>query len=156
MQLKFIFISIFIICLLVLAVLFLLGRYSQNQPPRTQDVAILDACPASLNCVCSEYPQDQAHYVEAIDLLNITQINDLSLVAAVITSMGGDIVVKKQDYLSVTFKSRIFGFVDDFEIRLDNQNNRLHIRSASRVGRSDLGANKLRVEAFRKEFESRF
>lgn len=49
-------------------------------------------------------------------------------------------------YLHAEVRSRIFGFVDDVEARLDPATGRLELRSASRVGKSDLGVNGTRLE----------
>ena len=54
------------------------------------------------------------------------------------------------DYIRAEATTRIFGFVDDLELRFDDSAQRIHIRSASRIGRSDLGANRARVERLRK------
>ena len=47
------------------------------------------------------------------------------------------------------FVELVFGFVDDVEIRLDESTGKIHIRSASREGYGDLGANRKRIEAIR-------
>ena len=56
--------------------------------------------------------------------------------------------VKKVDsnYLYFTDKSSIFGFVDDIEFLYDESLKKLHYKSSSRVGKSDLGANKKRID----------
>jgi len=46
----------------------------------------------------------------------------------------------------------LLGFVDDLEFCLDEQNNTIHVRSASRLGYSDLGKNRKRVEHIRSAF----
>lgn len=148
--------SVIIISLVILVSLFLLGHYSRNQTAKQPAPGQLAPCPETMNCVCSEYPQDLRHYIEAIDLSGKAQVIDLSIITPIITEMGGEIVVQQKDYLSATFESRVFGFIDDFELRLDQVNERLQLRSASRVGRSDLGVNKLRAQVFKKEFLSRF
>lgn len=66
-------------------------------------------------------------------------------------------VVSRDDgYLHAVFTSRIFRFKDDFEARLeagsDPAEAKIHVRSASRVGYSDLGANRRRVDAVRAAF----
>ena len=133
-----------------------MGRYSQNQLTASNEVGSLSTCPQTSNCACTEYPDDLLHYVEPIDLSAIPPISDISRIASIVTAMGGEIRLEQPDYLSATFKSRVFGFIDDFEIRIDHQAKRLHLRSASRVGRSDLGANKLRIDDFKKEFLSKY
>jgi uncharacterized protein (DUF1499 family) len=44
------------------------------------------------------------------------------------------------------------GFVDDVEFFLDEGANVIHVRSASRLGQSDLGVNRKRVETIRAKF----
>ena len=68
--------------------------------------------------------------------------------------MGGIIQVESDNYLAVTFTSAIFKFVDDLEIRIDSTQKVIHIRSASRVGYSDMGVNKKRTELLRKLFNN--
>ena len=66
--------------------------------------------------------------------------------------MGGDLVVDESSYLTATFRSRVFGFVDDLEIRFDTEMPIIHLRSASRVGYSDRGVNRKRVKRLRTTF----
>ena len=40
----------------------------------------------------------------------------------------------------------------DLELRMDKENGLIHVRSGSRVGYSDIGANRRRVEDFRLRF----
>ena len=68
--------------------------------------------------------------------------------------MGGRIRAEETGYLAGTFTSSIFRFVDDLEVRIDSDRNTVHLRSASRVGRSDLGANRKRVERLKASFHS--
>jgi len=65
-----------------------------------------------------------------------------------------EIVTATDRYLHATLKSRIFGFVDDLELRLDPQTDVIHIRSASRSGHYDLGVNRRRVERLRKQLRA--
>jgi uncharacterized protein (DUF1499 family) len=60
--------------------------------------------------------------------------------------------VDEPTYLRATFRSRLFGYEDDVEFRLDIAAGVVHVRSASRVGHSDFGANRKRVEALRREY----
>jgi uncharacterized protein (DUF1499 family) len=50
-------------------------------------------------------------------------------------------------------RSRIFRFVDDLELHLSPSNGIVHIRSVSRIGYSDLGVNRRRVENLRKKLQ---
>ena len=62
------------------------------------------------------------------------------------------VVGAEPSYLHVEFTSRVFRFVDDVEFLVDASASRIDVRSASRVGYSDLGANRARVEAIREAF----
>ena len=63
------------------------------------------------------------------------------------------VVEATDSYLHAEARSRIFGFVDDLELLLDG--NELAVRSASRIGYSDRGVNRRRVEALRLELVGR-
>ena len=56
------------------------------------------------------------------------------------------IVESENDYLRAEFRSLVFGFVDDVEFLIDRENEKIHFRSASRIGHSDLGVNRRRME----------
>ncbi|OOZ10581.1 hypothetical protein BOW25_13065 [Solemya velum gill symbiont] len=71
---------------------------------------------------------------------------DISDIALIVQSMGGTLQEQTEDYLSSTFESSLFGFTDDLEVRIDRQQEMMHFRSSSRVGRNDLGVNRQRVE----------
>ncbi len=63
-------------------------------------------------------------------------------------------VVDREDYLHVEFTSLIFRFKDDTEFYLSIEDAKIHFRSASRLGYSDLGANRKRMETIRLRFIS--
>lgn len=73
-------------------------------------------------------------------------------VANAIEVTGGTITSRTDDYLTATYMSRIFKFVDDVEVRSEGAI--CHIRSASRVGYSDNGVNRKRVEKLRATIQS--
>ena len=62
---------------------------------------------------------------------------------------GARIVERRPDYLYVQFTSRLMRFVDDTEFWFDPTAGVVQVRSASRVGRSDLGVNRTRIETIR-------
>lgn len=63
------------------------------------------------------------------------------------------VVSQEHDYLHAEFESRLFGFVDDVEFRLVPQERQVHVRSAARLGYSDFGVNRARLEFLREQFE---
>ena len=99
-------------------------------------------CPDKPNCVSSF--EDGDHQIAPIrSKLSMDEIKSKLLALE-----GVQLVNEKQNYIHFIFTSKLFGFVDDLEI-LSN-GNLVNVRSASRVGYSDLGANKKRVEKIRK------
>ena len=115
-----------------------------GEPP--QDIGVRDgrliACPESPNCV-SSYESSEEHSIAALDG-NLNQIQQILL-----TMDGANIVEQSSNYLYAEFTSSLMGYVDDVEFLYDAASNTTHIRSASRVGYSDMGANRSRVEAIR-------
>ena len=62
------------------------------------------------------------------------------------------IVTVEDNYLHAEFRSSVFRFVDDVEFLVDPKERAIHFRSASRVGYSDLGVNRRRMEQIQKGF----
>jgi uncharacterized protein (DUF1499 family) len=65
-----------------------------------------------------------------------------------------EVITETENYIHATFTSRIFRFVDDVEFYFMRDAPVIHVRSASRVGYSDLGVNRKRVEKIRQAFKS--
>ena len=59
------------------------------------------------------------------------------------------LVTEEESYLHYEFTSLIFRFVDDGEFLLDEEGSVINFRSSSRVGYSDMGANRKRIESIR-------
>ena len=126
--------------------LFVLAQQSKNgaAPGLANGLAnggALSPCPSSPNCVSSEAGTPESHAIPALPL------SAWAALPGVIKAEGGDIVVTGDAYIAATFRTSLFGFVDDVEFRLAED--AVHVRSASRVGHSDMGANAKRVEALR-------
>jgi len=102
------------------------------------------------NCVCSEY-EDLPSYVKPLEISTSAK-SDWEEVRRIVSEMGGEIVSEDKSYLWATFSTRTFRFVDDLELRMDQENGVIHIRSGSRVGYSDMGVNRNRVEVLRSKF----
>ena len=109
----------------------------------------LAPCPDKPNCVCSEHATDSQHYIAALPLPGATRTDAIAALTRAVASLGGQVESVRDDYLAATFTSSLFGFVDDVEFRIDPPSARIQVRSASRVGHSDLGANRKRIEEIR-------
>lgn len=62
-----------------------------------------------------------------------------------VEQLGGKVERHEGGYVWATFRTPLFGFVDDVEFLMEPQTKQIHIRSASRVGRSDFSANRKRI-----------
>lgn len=74
----------------------------------------------------------------------------LARISKVIEAMlGARVVTADPGYLYAQFTTPLLQFVDDVEFWFDPAANVVHVRSASRIGRGDLGENRRRVEEIR-------
>lgn len=79
----------------------------------------------------------------------------MNRVSAVVLSLPGARIETATDtYLHASVKTQLFRFVDDLELLLDSEAGLVHVRSASRIGSWDLGANRRRVERLRRKLET--
>ena len=113
----------------------------------------LSPCPSSPNCV-SSLNSDRKHAVEPLRYRG-SRDDARQRILAVLNSLERARVVRSEnDYVHAEFRSRIFRFIDDVELYFAEEDGLIHVRSASRVGYSDLGANRKRVEHIRRAFEA--
>lgn len=120
-----------------------------EEKPRLVD-GKLRSCPGTSNCVCSE----KGTGGERVDPLVYSDDPEAAWhrLQQVVLAMGGKIERTEGDYLWSTFLVPVFGFVDDVEFRFDRNTGCIHVRSASRLGLSDLGVNRRRIEDIRRKF----
>lgn len=106
----------------------------------------LDPCPSSPNCISSQADaSDAQHYMEAIDISGSAG-SVLDAVEQVLgQAAGARVTNRSDDRVDAVFTTRIFRFKDDVTFAVDGD--KLHFRSASRTGHSDLGANRKRLNA---------
>ena len=103
----------------------------------------LTPCPGTPNCVNSQSEAPQSK-IEPLPAVSISELQK------VVEGMERTTIIESTDnYLYAEFKTKLMGFVDDVEFYLDRQENVIHVRSASRLGKSDLGLNRQRVEEIR-------
>jgi uncharacterized protein (DUF1499 family) len=111
-------------------------------------------CPTSPNCVSSNAPaEDAEHHVAPLPFPPSAQGDPAAawatLERAVRALERTTVITVQRGYLHAEASTALLGFVDDLECLLDAGARVIHVRSASRVGYSDLGANRKRVEALR-------
>jgi uncharacterized protein (DUF1499 family) len=108
----------------------------------------LAPCPASPNCVSSD-DADAGHSIAAFELIAPANEAWRAVRAAVENLPRTKIVGETEDYLHAECRSAVFGFVDDLELHLRPAHNLIAARSAARLGQSDFGVNRKRVENLR-------
>ena len=112
----------------------------------------LPGCPDSPNCVSTQTEKTD-YKIEPIAFAG-TEDEAISKVKTILSKMTRMRVVSEtENYLHATATTALMRYVDDVEFFYDVRAGLLHFRSASRVGYSDLGANRARMEAFRKLFD---
>ncbi len=65
------------------------------------------------------------------------------------------IVASDSGSIRAEFRTRLLRFTDDATFIYDDATNAIHFRSASRLGRSDFGVNRRRMEEIRTRLHNR-
>lgn len=112
----------------------------------------LPPCPNKPNCVSTQ--ATDAHSIAPIRYRSSQQEAMQRLLAVLRAVPRTTIVQSTPDSVRVEFRTRLFRFVDDAQFLFDDQAKAIHFRSASRVGHSDLGVNRRRMEKIRGAFEA--
>lgn len=128
------------------------GLFEGRRPERTASpdgrLAPLRPLPNAVSSQCD--PRDDVHYIAPLQIRGRPDAGWTRLAGTVRDMPGCRIVEERSDYLHAEFRSRFFGFVDDVEFALDAESGLIHVRSAARLGRSDFGVNRRRVESIRR------
>jgi len=108
----------------------------------------LAPCPSSPNCV-SSLADDDRHRIAPLPFSGAAAAA-IGRIEAIVRSLPrAAVVTATETYLYAEFRSAVFRFVDDVEFLADESAGVIQVRSAARVGSSDLGVNRKRVEAIR-------
>jgi uncharacterized protein (DUF1499 family) len=113
----------------------------------------LAPCPRTPNCVSTQAPAGPQR-LEPIPYIGPLAAARDRMLKILRDRPRTTIVREEADYLKAECRSLLLRFVDDVEILFDDDAKRVHFRSASRVGRSDFGVNRNRMEEIRAAFQS--
>lgn len=113
----------------------------------------LQACSSAPHCVSSE-ASDPKHRVEPLSYRGSPEQAQRTLVGVLKAQDGAKLVEQSPGYVYATFTSAILRFVDDVEFVFDDQTMTIKVRSSSRIGYYDFGANRSRVEKLRSAFNA--
>lgn len=109
-------------------------------------------CPDAPKCVSSQVT-DPRHFIEPFTFNDSPAEAMLRLKTALLNEKRVTIVTEESAYLRAEVRSLIFRFVDDVEFTLLPEKGVIHIRSSARIGYSDFGVNRRRIERIRLLFQ---
>ena len=112
----------------------------------------LASCPNSPNCVLSQ-DADTAHSISPIVYDTDLDTAREALLKILTVVPRTQIIEQKDNYIRAQSESRLMGFIDDLEFYFPKNEKIIHLRSASRLGESDLGVNRRRLEQIRLAFQ---
>lgn len=148
-MLKILFIIVLILVAASIGFLFYQGKASATQSPPILSNGQLPPCPDKPNCVSSTAPTtDNTHYIDPI----IAADTSMDALQKAVEADGGTDIQIDGNLLTATYRSGVFGFIDD--LMLLKTPDHIDVRSSSRVGYSDMNANRKRVERLRAGFSS--
>lgn len=108
-------------------------------------------CPESPNCVCS-LATDEEHGIKALPMHGDAEATMAALKEVIAEMPRTKLLEQAPNYLRFQFTSALMRYKDDLELHLVPAEGLVHVRSASRLGHSDLGANRKRVEELRERY----
>lgn len=110
----------------------------------------LAACPSKPNCVSSQQA-DEGHYIKPLQYRMDRDEARRRLLGILEKTDRVKVVEQREEYIRAEYRSFLFRFVDDVEFYFSAEKV-IHVRSASRLGYSDLGVNRKRIEWIRAQF----
>lgn len=149
----------FVALVFVVAVVLLVGLsiYSRRAPVLGMKNGRLRPCGPKPNCVCSEEIKNrrQSQNITGINYKNsgLEDNEAWEIFKKMLIDLNAKQFESEENYLRCIFVSKLWRFIDDFEARLDRESKCIHMRSASRVGYSDLGLNHKRVQNIKEKFD---
>ncbi len=109
----------------------------------------LSPCPTADNCVTSN-KSDPKHYLPAWAAEQSAKKTKLKLINILQRHPNIKIIFHSKFYIHAQYRSDWFGFVDDLEFLIEEKT--VQIRSASRLGYSDFGANQKHLLTIQESF----
>ncbi|NKI34745.1 DUF1499 domain-containing protein [Wenzhouxiangella sp. XN79A] len=117
--------------------------------PDPENITSLDRCPSSPNCVSSADDPGDSHYIAPIRIQGDPGAAWQALQDMLDEDRSFEIVASNERYIRAVATTKILRFKDDVEFLLDRAAGTIGMRSASRIGYSDLGKNRSRMEDLR-------
>ncbi|MEL6940262.1 MAG: DUF1499 domain-containing protein [Cyanobacteria bacterium J06598_1] len=128
------------------------GAFEGTQP---DNIGVTDshlaACPATPNCVVSQ-GADEEHSIAPIYYEGDRATVRASILDILSVVPRTEVITQNDDYILAKSESRLMGFVDDTEFYFPKDEKVIQVRAAARMGESDLGVNRRRIEQIRLAF----
>ena len=129
-----------------------MGLFSGKRP---NDLGVkngrLKPPPSSPNAVSSQ-AQDAGHAIAPLSYTSSPERAMEALIKIIVATPRTRIISRTNDYVYAEYASALMGFVDDVEFWFEPNAKIIHVRSASRLGHSDFGVNRARIEDIRRKF----
>lgn len=133
-------------------ILVMLGAGCGGTRPDGVGKGSLIPCPSTPNCI-STHASDSQHAMAALDF-DGSASDALDRICAIIQALPRTKIITRTDaYMHAEFTSKFWRFVDDVEFAVDTANKQINFRSASRLGKSDLGVNRARMTEIVRQFK---
>ncbi len=126
------------------------GAFAGTRPGLAQ--GSLAPCPPTPNCVVSTAVDDPVHFIAPIAYTGDRPRAQADLLKILSVVPRTTVWHQEEGRIQAEARSRLLGFVDDLEFRLPADRPVIEMRSAARLGESDLGVNRRRLEQIRRAF----
>ena len=145
--------TISLIVLIALIMLIIFGsRWYNTEYAHAKNLGLskgqLIECGKNPNCVSSQTTQSSMR-IAPINASDTPELTWLMLRDLVETMPQAILISENETYRHYQFTTPLMGFIDDVELLYDRKKQLIQVKSASRVGQSDFGANRKRVELLR-------
>jgi len=105
----------------------------------------LHPCPKSPNCVSTQ-AIDEKQKMEPINYSGSLEDAKTKIISIINSLKRSKIITNEDNYIHIEFRTATFRFVDDVEFLFDDKEKVIHFRSRARMGYSDMGVNRKRME----------
>jgi uncharacterized protein (DUF1499 family) len=111
----------------------------------------LHPCPKSPNCVSTQ-ATDEKQKMEPINYSGSLEDAKRKIITIINSLKRSKVITNEENYIHIEFRTATFRFVDDVEFLFDDKEKIIHFRSRARMGYSDMGVNRKRMENITKLF----
>ena len=111
----------------------------------------LHPCPKSPNCVSTQ-AIDEKQKMEPINYSGDLEDAKTKIISIINSLKRSKIITNEENYIHIEFRTATFRFVDDVEFLFDDKEKVIHFRSRARMGYSDMGVNRKRMEKVKNLF----